>query len=273
MCQNNYRETTSIQSLPEELKTKIFLELPIKDIFSVCLVCKQWNYIVMNNESVWKLRCYNLPEFLHKNFVNDRAQGHNWKVNTGILIYTMKFILVLVVWDNSSNIWCELSTFFSQEIFIMNYGKNGIKRMWQQGMFSNPASYDDLPQGMFSNMDVDSWGDLFQLELDRSWHLLYFKNEFLFLENIPAWKTCRFKINKNQQNSWKIDTAKTGLFIFVHSKCTHCLYFMSLHLTFLFIAYLFTLINFTSGILTLTFCFIYGHVEDLQQVLTFWCSL
>lgn len=238
MCQNNYRETTSIQSLPEELKTKIFLELPIKDIFSVCLVCKQWNYIVMNNESVWKLRCYNLPEFLHKNFVNDRAQGHNWK-----------------------------------EIFRMNYGKNGIKRMWQQGMFSNPASYDDLPQGMFSNMDVDSWGDLFQLELDRSWHLLYFKNEFLFLENIPAWKTCRFKINKNQQKSMKIDTAKTGLFIFVHSKCTHCLYFMSLHLTFLFIAYLFTLINFTSGILTLTFCFIYGHVEDLQQVLTFWCSL
>lgn len=87
----------------------------------------------MNNESVWKLRCYNLPEFLHKNFVNDRAQGHNWK-----------------------------------EIFRMNYGKNGIKRMWQQGVFSNPASYDDLPQGMFSNMDVDSWGDLFQLELDRS---------------------------------------------------------------------------------------------------------
>lgn len=50
----------------------------------------------------------------------------------------------------------------------MNNGKNGIKRMWQQGVFSNPASYDDLPQGMFSNMDVDSWGDLFQLELDRS---------------------------------------------------------------------------------------------------------
>lgn len=41
MCQNNLRETISIQSLPEELKTKIFLELPMKDIFSVCLVCKE----------------------------------------------------------------------------------------------------------------------------------------------------------------------------------------------------------------------------------------
>lgn len=133
MCQNNDRATTSIQSLPEELKTKIFLELPMKDIFSVCLVCKPWNYIVMSNESVWKLRCYNLPEFLHKSIVNDKAQGHNWK-----------------------------------ETFKMNYGKNGIKRMWQQGVFSNPTSYDELPQGMYSNMDVDSWGDLFQLELDRS---------------------------------------------------------------------------------------------------------
>lgn len=85
MCQNSDRATTSIQSLPEELKTKIFLELPMKDIFSVCLVCKQWNYIVMSNESVWKLRCYNLPEFLHKNIVNDKAQGHSWKVN--ILIH------------------------------------------------------------------------------------------------------------------------------------------------------------------------------------------
>lgn len=111
MCQNILRETTSIQSLPEELKTKIFLELPMKDIFSVCLVCKQWNYIVMNNESVWKLRCFNLPEFLHKNFVNDRAQGHNWKVNTGILIYTMK-INNCSLRQYSSNIWCELSTFF-----------------------------------------------------------------------------------------------------------------------------------------------------------------
>lgn len=227
MCQNNYRETTSIQRLPEELKTKIFLELPMKDIFSVCLVCKQWNYIVMNNESVWKLRCYNLPEFLHKNFVNDRAQGHNWK-----------------------------------EIFRMNYGKNGIKRMWQQGVFSNPASYDDLPQGMFSNMDVDSWGDLFQLELDRSWHLLLLQEwVFVFLKTYFHEKPVGLK---QKTNSSKINTAKTGLFIFVHFKCTHCLNFVSLHLTFLFIAYLFTLLNFTYGILTLIFCFIYGRVEGLQ---------
>lgn len=69
---------------------------------------------------------------------------------------------------------------------------------------------------------------------------------------------------KQKTNSSKINTAKTGLFIFVHFKCTHSLNFVSLHLTFLFIAYLFTLLNFTYGILTLIFCFIYGRVEGLQ---------
>lgn len=122
MCQNILRETTSIQSLPEELKTKIFLELPMKDIFSVCLVCKQWNYIVMNNESVWKLRCYNLPEFLHKNFVNDRAQGHNWKVNTGILIYTMKI-------NN-----CNLRQFFKYLVWIIYifFSGNIYNELWKK---------------------------------------------------------------------------------------------------------------------------------------------
>lgn len=122
MCKNILRETTSIQSLPEELKTKIFLELPMKDIFSVCLVCKQWNYIVMNNESVWKLRCYNLPEFLHKNFVNDRAQGHNWKVNTGILIYTMKI-------NN-----CNLRQFFKYLVWIIYifFSGNIYNELWKK---------------------------------------------------------------------------------------------------------------------------------------------
>ena len=49
----------------------------------------------------------------------------------------------------------------------MNYGQNGIKRMWELGLFSNPASYDDLPKGEYSCMDADSWGDVLQMELDR----------------------------------------------------------------------------------------------------------
>lgn len=65
---------------------------------------------------------------------------------------------------------------------------------------------------------------------------------------------------KQKTNSSKINTAKTGLFIFVHFKCTHCLNFVSLHLTFLFIAYLFTLLNFTYGILTLIYFVLFMDV-------------
>lgn len=151
MCQNNLRETTSIQSLPEELKTKIFLELPMKDIFSVCLVCKQWNYIVMNNESVWKLRCYNLPEFLHKNFVNDRAQGHNWKVNTGILIYTMK-INNCSLRQYSSNIWCELSTFF-----LRKYLEWTMEKMASNGCGSRACLVIQLPMMIFHKGCLVIW--------------------------------------------------------------------------------------------------------------------
>lgn len=102
----------------------------------------------------------------------------------------------------------------------MNYGKNGIKRMWQQGVFSNPTSYDELPQGMYSNMDVDSWGDLFQLELDRSWHLLLLQ-EWIFV----SWKPAGFK--KKKQNN----TAKTGYYsmfiLSINIRITSC--FMSLY--------------------------------------------
>ncbi|XP_022324429.2 F-box only protein 48-like [Crassostrea virginica] len=126
-------DKANFQSLPEELQVKIFSYLPMKDTFSVCLVCKQWNTIIMNTESVWKKRCHTLPVSVQRRIMDDKAQGHNWK-----------------------------------ETFKMNYGKNGIKRMWEFGLFSNPASYDDLPQGMFSNMDPDSWGDVFQMELDRA---------------------------------------------------------------------------------------------------------
>ncbi|XP_062603631.1 F-box only protein 48-like [Saccostrea cucullata] len=126
------KKTANFLDLPHELQALIFSYLPNKDIFSACLVCKQWNSVIMDTEFLWKVRCNTLQE-LQPRVRDDKAKGHSWK-----------------------------------ETFKMNYGRNGVKRMWQLGFFSNPASYDDLPQGIFSNMDVDSWADIFQLELERS---------------------------------------------------------------------------------------------------------
>ncbi|XP_078316328.1 F-box only protein 48-like [Crassostrea virginica] len=113
----------NIQSFPDELRVKIFSYLPMKDTFSACLVCKQWNKFIMKTESMWKMRCHTLPVSVQMRIMDDKAQGHSWK-----------------------------------ETFKMNYGQNGIKRMWELGLFSNPASYDDLPKGEYSCMDADSWG-------------------------------------------------------------------------------------------------------------------
>ena len=81
-------DKANFQSLPEELQVKIFSYLPMKDTFSVCLVCKQWNTIIMNTESVWKMRCHTLPVSVQRRIMDDKAQGHNWKV---------KFISILTL--------------------------------------------------------------------------------------------------------------------------------------------------------------------------------
>lgn len=48
--------------------------------------------------------------------------------------------------------------FCFQEIYKRNFW-----RTFHPDMFRNPAAYDDLPQGMLSNMDVDSVADVLQL--------------------------------------------------------------------------------------------------------------
>lgn len=74
------RENPTFHSLPDELQAEIFSYLPMKEIFSVCLVCKRWNSLIMNADFMWKIRCKGLES--HTRVENDRAKGHSWKVNT-----------------------------------------------------------------------------------------------------------------------------------------------------------------------------------------------
>eukprot|EP00105_Crassostrea_gigas_P015757 XP_011432862.1 PREDICTED: F-box only protein 2-like [Crassostrea gigas] len=116
------RTNRNIQDLPEELRIRIFSILPLKDIVSVCLVCKKWNSLA-NSESLWKIKCNSLPANVERERLNDDEKGCRWK-----------------------------------EIY-----KRNSWRTFHPDMFRNPAAYDDLPQGMFGNMDVDSVADVLQL--------------------------------------------------------------------------------------------------------------
>lgn len=121
------RTNVDIQDLPEELRIRIFSILSLKDIVSVCLVCKKWNSLA-NSESLWKIKCNSLSANVEQESLNDDEQGCRWK-----------------------------------EIYKRNFWRTFHPDMISPGMFRNPAAYDDLPQGMFSNMDVDSVADVLKL--------------------------------------------------------------------------------------------------------------
>lgn len=73
------RTNRNIQDLPEELRIRIFSILPLKDIVSVCLVCKKWNSLA-NSESLWKIKCNSLPANVERERLNDDEKGCRWKV-------------------------------------------------------------------------------------------------------------------------------------------------------------------------------------------------
>lgn len=79
------RKSASIQSLPEDLQIKILSFLPLKDIVSVCLVCKEWNSLA-NSESLRKIKCNSLPADVERENLNDGEQGCRWKVSISLCI-------------------------------------------------------------------------------------------------------------------------------------------------------------------------------------------
>ncbi|KAL4238782.1 A Receptor for Ubiquitination Targets [Mactra antiquata] len=94
--------------------------------------CKHWYNIISYSESLWKLQCLNLDSTDLPGQLK-QLSGQTWK-----------------------------------EIFQQNYSINRIKNLWKQGTFSNPKSYKELPSQRFCKLDTDSWGQIFEWELDRS---------------------------------------------------------------------------------------------------------
>lgn len=58
---------------------------PLKDIVSVCLVCKEWNSLT-KSESLRKIKCNSLPADVERENLNDGEQGCRWKVSISLCI-------------------------------------------------------------------------------------------------------------------------------------------------------------------------------------------
>lgn len=83
----------------------------------------------------------------------------------------------------------------------------------------------------------------------------YFKNEFLFLENLQVFK----------KNNKIIRPKRVIILCSFIDKYTHNFMFYVIVLNlFIYCINLFTLLNFTFRILTVIFCFMYGCVDNFQ---------
>lgn len=121
----------TIQEIPNEILLHIFSYLNVESLNQSALVCKRWKVLICQSEVLWKDLCASLHES-RRLIKIDRELGRSW-----------------------------------QEIFKMNYKTNETKKKWKKGHYSNPSHYRELPPKPMCKMDSDSWGEIFQVELDR----------------------------------------------------------------------------------------------------------
>lgn len=57
--------------------------------------------------------------------------------------------------------------FFHQITLLRNYWKSKVKQEWLSGKYSNIPSRNSLPEKSMYPMDVDTWGEILEAELER----------------------------------------------------------------------------------------------------------
>ncbi|XP_041354580.1 F-box only protein 48-like [Gigantopelta aegis] len=124
---------THISALPSEVLLEVFASLDATSLCQACLTCKQWYNIISESQTLWKLQCLKITDDeVKSHLLKTRNVGQSWK-----------------------------------EAFKKNYGKSYIKQKWKEGRFSKPTSFSDLPKRVICPMDASTWGEIFQMELER----------------------------------------------------------------------------------------------------------
>uniref|UniRef100_G1K8T8 F-box protein 48 n=1 Tax=Anolis carolinensis TaxID=28377 RepID=G1K8T8_ANOCA len=129
------KETSQInffQLFPLEVNLKIFSELDIQSLCSASMTCRSWNQIIDNCDNLWKHHCLNVRTICQREIDGDRGNGYSWKVT-----------------------------------LLRNYWKSKVKYDWLTGKYSNIQSRSGLPEKSMYPMDVDTWGEILEAELER----------------------------------------------------------------------------------------------------------
>ncbi|XP_062866657.1 F-box only protein 48 [Trichomycterus rosablanca] len=125
-------EQNFIETLPTEMSVKIFSELDVKSLCHASLTCKHWNAIIETDEHLWRSHCLSVLNICRREVDGDRQNGLSWKVT-----------------------------------LVRNYQKGCVKKRWLKGRYSNIRSADELPSNNMCPLDVETWGEILEAELER----------------------------------------------------------------------------------------------------------
>nr|XP_033793085.1 F-box only protein 48 [Geotrypetes seraphini]XP_033793087.1 F-box only protein 48 [Geotrypetes seraphini] len=121
-----------VNLVPPEVSYRIFSELDLQSLCSAAMTCKSWNQMIENCDHLWRSHCLTLRGVCQKEIDDDRGNGYSWKIT-----------------------------------LFRNYWKSKIKCAWLSGKYSNIDSSTDLPEKSMYPMDVTTWGEILDAELER----------------------------------------------------------------------------------------------------------
>ncbi|XP_004636249.2 F-box only protein 48 isoform X2 [Octodon degus] len=121
-----------IELLPPEITLRIFSQLDdIQSFYRAFMTCRRWNYIIENNDFLWKPHCLAL-EYVCQEVDNDQNCGYSWR-----------------------------------DILRRNCQISKVKGEWLGGKYSNIRSACGLPEKSMCPMSKETWGEILEAELRR----------------------------------------------------------------------------------------------------------
>lgn len=118
--------------LPPEVSVQIFSSLDLRSLCSAAMTCRRWRLAIDGNDWLWRNHCLTVRAVCQREIDGDRGSGYSWKIT-----------------------------------LLRNYWKSKVKQEWLSGKYSNVHSQNNLPEKSMYPMDVDTWGEILEAELER----------------------------------------------------------------------------------------------------------